>query len=129
MQMMLSMSWMEKSFAVRGELPHLMRCFEPTRFVSYAYELWFVSSTVKAHCRLSSSNEECVKAYRCLVSPFLFVSPGLLLSMQEHALGVEAEGGTLTALAAAGHAVTGGVYCTGLALSAITALGLSDLGT
>lgn len=36
-----------------------------------------------------------------------FAVRGLLLSMREHALGVEAEGGTLTALAAAGHAVTG----------------------
>lgn len=52
MQTMLSMSWMEKSFAVRGELPHLTRCFQPTRFMSCVYELWFFSSTVKARCRL-----------------------------------------------------------------------------
>lgn len=51
MQMMPSMNWMEKSFAVRG----------------------------------------------------------LQLSMQEHALGVEAEGGTLTVLVAAVHVVTGEV--------------------
>lgn len=30
--------------------------------------------------------------------------------MQEHALGVEAEGGTLTVLVAAVHVVTGGTY-------------------
>lgn len=38
-----------------------------------------------------------------------FFSSGLQLSMQEHALGVEAEGGTLTVLVAAVHAVTGGM--------------------
>lgn len=89
----------------------------------------FLAVPLKPAVGFSPSNEECVKAYRRLVSPFFFVSPGLLLSMQEHALGVEAEGDTLTALAAAGHAVTGGVYCMGLALSAITALDLSDLET
>lgn len=36
-----------------------------------------------------------------------FVARGLQLSMQEHALGVEAEGGTLTVLVAVVHAVTG----------------------
>lgn len=42
---------------------------------------------------------------------FLFVfSLGLQLSMQEHALGVEAEGGTLTVLVAVVHVVTGGTY-------------------
>lgn len=45
--------------------------------------------------------------------PFLysFSSAGLQLSMREHALGVaEAEGGTLTALAAVVPVVTGGTY-------------------
>lgn len=41
---------------------------------------------------------------------FLLFSTGLQLSMQEHALGVEAEGGTLTVLVAAVHVVTGGTY-------------------
>ena len=41
---------------------------------------------------------------------FFFPPPGLQLSMQEHALGVEAEGGTLTVLVAAVHVVTGGMY-------------------
>ena len=44
-----------------------------------------------------------------MVFHFCF-SPGLQLSMQEHALGVEAEGGTLTVLVAAVHVVTGGMY-------------------
>lgn len=37
MRTMLSMSWTEKSFAVRGEPPHLMCCFKPPRFVSCPY--------------------------------------------------------------------------------------------
>lgn len=44
--------------------------------------------------------------------PFLllFLFSGLQLSMQEHALGVEAEGDTLTVLVAVVHVVTGGMY-------------------
>lgn len=44
----------------------------------------------------------------------VFFHPGLQLSMQEHALGVEAEGGTLTVLVAAVHVVTGGMYSFGM---------------
>lgn len=47
MRTMLSMSWTEKSFAVRGEPPYLMCCFKPPRFVSCPYELRFVSGAVK----------------------------------------------------------------------------------
>lgn len=44
----------------------------------------------------------------CFPLIFFFFSAGLQLSMREHALGVaEAEGGTLTALAAAVPVVTG----------------------
>lgn len=50
------------------------------------------------------------KNVKMYFSSFFFFLPGLQLSMQEHALGVEAEGGTLTVLVAAVHVVTGGMY-------------------
>lgn len=62
-----------------------------------------------------------VKMWKCMVFLFfffLFPSPGLQLSMQEHALGVEAEGGTLTVLVAAVPVVTGGMYTFELVQSA-----------